>query len=117
MRALVLWLVFLVGFAGVAAADPATFASVGAGSGINLPCACDPTCGYASLSINYDGSLENAYCWQYGGVVPPTYGAFAERFDLFGAACGVELALTGLGNPCGTLDAYIWNDAVGSREP
>ena len=33
-----------------------------------------------ALSFNADGSYENGYTWQYGGVVAPNYGAFAECY-------------------------------------
>jgi hypothetical protein len=54
--------------------------SVGHGQGIILPSQDTNPCG-GLLLLNFDGSAENGYCWQYGGIVPPYYGAFAECYD------------------------------------
>ncbi len=43
-------------------------------------------CAYGDLIYNHDGSFENGYCWQYGGVVPPSYGAFGEGYEI-GVGC------------------------------
>ena len=63
---------------------------------------------------NHDFSCENGYCWQYGGIVPPYYGAFGEAFDV--GAVTVECGLYWLsqigyytGQP---LDAYVWEGGV-----
>jgi hypothetical protein len=71
-------------------------------------------CPPATLCLNFDGSAENGYCWQYGGIVPPYYGAFAECCDIGNAClCGVRLLLTGIGYPCRPCDLYVWADAGG----
>lgn len=99
------------------AAGPAiaveTAGSVGAGHGIAVPGTDSDPCGANNLLLNYDGTAENGYCWQYGGVVPPYYGAFAECYDFEGGVCGIQLHLTGIGYPCGPFDAYVWDDAGG----
>ncbi|MBM3958041.1 MAG: hypothetical protein FJ313_08330 [Gemmatimonadetes bacterium] len=63
---------------------------------------------------NHDMSFENGYCWQYGGIVPPYYGAFAEGFDL--GAVNVECGLfwlTQIGYYYGqTIDVYVWDGGV-----
>ena len=68
----------------------------------------------ATLYINHDGSFENGCAWQYGGIVPPMYGAFGEGFDL--GAGTVECAamwLTQVGNFFGQpLDVYVWDGGV-----
>jgi hypothetical protein len=89
--------------------------SVGYGHGIELPNSDPIPCPHASLVLNFDGSAENGYCWQYGGILPPFYGAFAECGD-FGAGktiCGIELLLTGLGHPRIPCDLYVWADGGG----
>lgn len=87
--------------------------SVGFGHGITVPSQDSNPCG-ATLCLNYDGSAENGYCWQYGGIVPgTTYGAFAECCSASQNVCGVQLLLTGVGYPCGPSDLYIWADAGG----
>jgi len=102
----------LLGVVGAANAAMLSHGSVGVGHGINVPHTNSNPCG-GQLCLNYDGSAENGYCWQYGGIVPPYYGAFAECCSFDGCVCGVEYELTGVGYPCGPLDAYIWADAGG----
>jgi len=114
MKRLTILLALLSLFAGSAGAV-ITAGSVGHGQGIILPGTDSNPCPPAELCLNFDGSAENGFCWQYGGIVPPYYGAFAECCD-FGegfAICGIELLLAGLGYPCGPLDAYVWADAGG----
>jgi hypothetical protein len=107
-----------VGFAALLLAAPAAdggAGSVGQGTGIILPSADSNPCHEdAQLCLNFDGSAENGYCWNYGGITPPYYGAFAECCDLgHSCVCGIELLLTGVGYPCGPFDAYVWADASG----
>jgi hypothetical protein len=85
--------------------------SVGIGVGITLPSGDDACPG--TLCLNYDGSAENGYCWQYGGIAPPYYGAFAECCEGGPSLCGVQLHLTGVGYPCEPSDVYVWDDAGG----
>jgi len=92
-------------------AAPAVRGSVGPGHGVEVPSRSAPCSG--TLMLHFDGSAENGYCWAYGGILPPFYGAFAERYQYNGAICGIELILTGLGQPCSTCDAYFWDDAGG----
>jgi len=104
----------LLGVVAGAAGAVENIGSVGAGQGIELPSQdSDPCSPAAVLYLNYDGSAENGYCWQYGGIVPPYYGCFAECYDAVGNVCGIELKLTGIGYPCGPFDAYVWSDAGG----
>jgi len=88
--------------------------SVGYGHGIVAPGGDSNPCN-GTLVLNYDGSAENGYCWQYGGIVPPYYGAFAECYTTPGdpGVCGIELMLTGIGYPCFACDLYVWDDAGG----
>jgi hypothetical protein len=48
-------------------------------------------CSGGTLFHNHDGSFESGYGWQYGGEVPPYYGAMGEAYDLDAGtvACGV----------------------------
>lgn len=67
------------------------------------------------LVCNWDGTVENAYCWQFGGVVPPDYGAFAECYD-HPYVCAAHFYFTGSGYYIGlTMDVYVWegNDSDG----
>lgn len=71
-------------------------------------------CSAAELTYNYDGSIENGYCWDMGGVSPPYYGAFAEAYDL-GPGCVVCAAywFTQVGYFSGNaMDAYVWDGGV-----
>jgi len=67
-----------------------------------------------TLVYNHDYTFENGYAWQYGGVEPPYYGAFAEGFaqDAANIQC-VALWLTDvgyyMGGPC---DVYVWEGGV-----
>ncbi len=77
---------------------------------------CDEGDPYLS-QFNADATYENAYAWQYGGIVVPDYGAFAEfypdaPFDLF--TCSVLLDLTQTTSRPGTLvDVYVWDEYDG----
>ena len=65
------------------------------------------------LVCNWDGTVENGYCWQFGGSVPPDYGAWA---DCYGAAyvCEVHIFFTQTGYYLGqSCDIYVWEDAGG----
>ena len=93
-------------------ANAADQVSTGGGLGVvqdSYPGSC------GTLIFSADGTYENAYAWQYGGVVAPLYGAFAERFDSAGLiVCGIVMDLTQTGNDAGqTCDLYVWEDAGG----
>jgi hypothetical protein len=103
----------LLGVFASAASAVENHGSVGLGDGIILPSTDTDPCPPAELCINFDGSAENGYCWQYGGIVPPTYGAFAECCDYQGTVCGIELLLSGIGYPCNVCDLYVWDDGGG----
>jgi hypothetical protein len=65
------------------------------------------------LVCNWDGTVENGYCWQFGGSVPPDYGAFA---DCYPAAfiCEGHFYFTQTGYYIGqTVDIYVWDVAAG----
>jgi len=67
-----------------------------------------------TLVHNHDYSFENGYCWQYGGVAPPYYGALAEGFDLgcVTVECGVYW-FTCIGYyPHQPTDFYVWDGGV-----
>ena len=102
----------LLGVVAGAAGAVENHGSVGFGHGVILPSQDTNPCN-GVLCINFDGSAENGYCWQYGGIVPPYYGAFAECCTGPTTICGIELLLTGVGYPCGPADLYVWDDAGG----
>jgi hypothetical protein len=90
-----------------------THGSLGPGGGITLPSHDRNPCN-GTLIIHYDGVDDcDGYCWQYGGIAPPYYGAFAECYDFDGTVCGIELQLSSLGYPCFGCDLYVWEDAGG----
>jgi hypothetical protein len=96
-----------------AGANAADFSSTGSGVETTIVTAGDDTC-TQTLYVNHDGSFENGYCWQYGGIVPPTYGAFGEGFSL-GGGCIECIAIwaTQVGNYFGqTCDTYVWDGGV-----
>jgi len=71
--------------------------------------------GCGTLNLNADGSYENGFCWQYGGLVAPYYGAFAECYSANGNVCSVVLDLTQIGLHAGqTADVYVWEDGGGA---
>ena len=103
----------LLGVVSVANAAVLTHGSVGRGHGITGPGGDSNPCN-GNLLLNYDGTAENGYCWQYGGIGAPYYGAFAECYTALNTdVCGIELFLTGVGYPCNNLTLYVWSDANG----
>lgn len=85
-------------------------ASTGPGRGLPVVPTGDGARGGA-LIMNADGSYEDAYAWQFGGVTAPYYGAFAECFSIFSEdVCGLVLDVTRIGPaPERSLDAYVWS--------
>ncbi|MFN8548630.1 MAG: hypothetical protein U0527_11875 [Candidatus Eisenbacteria bacterium] len=70
--------------------------------------------GCGTLLLNSDASYENGYAWNYGGVFPPYYGAFAECYDDAPAFCAVVFDFTKIILAPGLLmDVYVWDDAGG----
>jgi hypothetical protein len=107
---------FVFGFIfGTGTAVAVNNGSVGHGHGIIIGSGGSSPCPPSLLNSNFDGSVENGYCWQYGGVVPPCYGAFAECTELGSgmSICGMQLLLTSIGNPVLPCDLYVWADAGG----
>jgi hypothetical protein len=87
------------------------FAEVGTGQGVLVDPG-DAQCG--TLVFNADGSYENGYAWQYGGVVPPDFGAFAECYFFENEVCANVFDLSQVGGQAGqTMDSYVWDDAGG----
>ena len=67
-----------------------------------------------NLDQQDDGTFENGYAWQYGGVVAPDYGSWAECYGN-AYVCTINYFLTQIGYYIGqTLDAYVWEDAGGN---
>jgi hypothetical protein len=63
---------------------------------------------------NHDYSCENGYCWQFGGIVPPYYGCWAEAYDVgpTNVECGLYW-LTQIGYYMGRpMDCYVWDGGV-----
>jgi len=86
--------------------------SVGMGHGIAVHGSDTNPCPGSTLFLNYDGTGENGYCWQYGGLVAPDYGAFADGYSVGSpsAVCGVALFLSQIGYYTGgnVVDAYVY---------
>ncbi len=92
------------------AASAADFSSTGVGVGVLVPSADENPCEGSELFCNDDGGFENGYAWQYGGIVAPDYGSFAEGYNANGTSCGVQLKLTQVGNFVGqSCDVYVWD--------
>jgi hypothetical protein len=72
-----------------------------------------PSCDGGMEAMQDDGTFENGYAWQYGGVVPPDYGSWAECYDnVF--VCDIKYGFTQTGSYVGgPMDAYVWDDAGG----
>lgn len=67
-----------------------------------------------TLYLHADGgSYETAYSWDFGGVLAPTYGAFAERYIGSFDVCAISLDLTTVTGETGIADLYVWADAAG----
>jgi len=75
-------------------------------------------CASGVLVHNHDGSFESGCMWQYGGTMPPYYGAFGEGYDLGAGviACGSfwVTTLPGPWIPPNHADCYVWDGGVGS---
>jgi len=95
--------------------------SAGPGEGREVDTPRSDPCPPSVLVGNHDGSTENAFTWQYSGVQPPDYGAFAEGYpDLTeGIVCGGEFLLTRWGTMTGTgtVDLFVWEYDSGSDNP
>jgi len=84
--------------------------SVGIGHGVAVHGGDTDPCPPSTLMVNYDGTGEHGYCWQYGGMVAPYYGAFAEGYAGPVLVCGVALYLTQIGYYTGQrTDLYVWD--------
>ncbi|MEZ4648231.1 MAG: hypothetical protein R3E97_05480 [Candidatus Eisenbacteria bacterium] len=85
----------------------------GRGVGSTLESGTAGSCGW--IKFNADRTYENSYAWQYGGVVPPMYGAFVEIYDSYRETpCAIVLDLTQTGGDAGqTLDLYAWSIVAG----
>lgn len=67
-----------------------------------------------SLYVHHDYTFENGFCWGYGGVSPPYYGAFGESFDLGSGfiECGAFwFTIAGMYWPC-QMDVYVWEGGI-----
>jgi len=67
------------------------------------------------LAHNHNGTFENGYCWHFGGIAPPHYGAFAEAYDLGDVyiECGIFwLTQSGYCSDGITSDIYIWEGGI-----
>ncbi len=110
-RSIVCFAALVLGFT-VANADESPITSVGDGTGILQP---GERGSCPDFYLNADDTYEGGYAWQYGGVVPPDLGSFAECYEGPIGVCAVVLDLSQAGNQIGqTLDAYVWEDDGGS---
>lgn len=105
----------VLAMAGLALPSPSAaseFKSVGPGQTIISPSSNDDC--YGTYACNHDGTFENGYCWCYGGIAPPYYGAFAESFtDAGNQIVCVTIYLTSSCMAfCESLDIYIWDGGI-----
>ncbi|MBK8232709.1 MAG: hypothetical protein IPK72_19530 [Candidatus Eisenbacteria bacterium] len=64
-----------------------------------------------TLLSNADGSYETAYCPRPELLVPPDYGAFAERYSGSWEVVGIAFELSQIGIWAGTAyDLLVWQD-------
>ncbi len=93
---------------------PSSFAETGRGQGVVATTEFRGGCGGA-VHFHADGTYENGYTWQYGGVAPPLYGAFAELYPIGVAKpCAIVLDLSQVGGASGqTADLYVWQSTNG----
>ena len=93
--------------------DPTAHTSAGPGEGRSDGLPRSNPCPPSLLFLNHDGTTENAFTWQFQGVQPPDFGAFAEGYRHLteGFVCGGELWLTRWGtmSGSGTVDLFVWD--------
>lgn len=73
-------------------------------------------CSDGELIYHHDGVCDDGVCWQFGGIVPPYYGAFGEAYDLGAGTifCGAYWVVQ-IGYYAGhPSDLYVWDDGVES---
>ena len=86
--------------------------SLGIGHGSLLAASgSDEPCGETLMSS--DGSYENGYSWQYGGVARPMFGALAECYQGRVTVCSVDCDFSGIGIEAGSIDVFVWDDESG----
>ena len=74
----------------------------------------EDACSSGTLVHHHVGACDDGVCWQFAGIVPPDYGAFAEAYDLGPGTvhCGA-FWLTAVGDYAGLpSDLYIWQGGV-----
>ena len=96
-----------------------TLAQRSVGNGADATILPDPTstCSVGYLIRNDDGTAEQGYAWQFGGIEPPYYGAFGEAYDLGPGtvACGAFwFSQVGYFNGM-PMDCYVWEGGVTRR--
>jgi hypothetical protein len=71
------------------------------------------------LIMCWTGFVDNGYCWQFGGVVEPDYGSWAECYmDDKWFICELHLYFTQTGYYMGqTCDVYVWENDPGTGYP
>lgn len=92
------------------AASEATHHSIGPGHGTVVASDRENPCPGSELLVNADGSYESGYIWQYGGVLRPYFGAFAEGYTAVGTVCGISYKLTSIQHQMlhDPMDCYLW---------
>lgn len=109
LATLFLALVFVIGAENAPAAEP--WVSLPPADGIVVDRGTG-RCG--ELVLNSGGDYETALGWQYGGVAPPYFGAFAECYSGYVEVCAVILDFTtSTGVVTASFDAYVWEDEAG----
>ena len=89
--------------------------SVGPGTGVLTLPTTRSECG--PLVAHVDGSYETGISWRTGGVAPPDFGAFAERFEGPKSVCAfvVDHSQDGFFEDGQTADFFIYSNE--DREP
>ena len=111
MRVLIPLIIFVWTIIGLASAED--FRTIRSGEATTILPSDSDECGGTYIQ-NCDGTFEYAYLWNYGGIVPPYYGAFGEAYDV--GCISIECAslfLTTAGGGFGeAIDLFIWEGGI-----
>jgi hypothetical protein len=72
------------------------------------------SCGLVVMPVPHNVTYDSGYAWQFDGVVPPEFGAFAEcvELDSLVTVCDVVLDLSQTGAETNEVcDVFIWSDS------
>lgn len=97
-------------------ADPSVpFVDLGVGNGRLVSGDDRGTCVNSDLLLHSDGTYENGFSWRYGGVIPPDFGAFAEKYSNVADAvmCAAVFDFSTTGDYGADMTVFLWDDNGG----